>query len=294
MLVLAAFVCGAAAILFNYDVPWTGALILLVAAMAWEARQYKRPAATRSHADVVVPLVRSDREYCLVLRPFGHDGEMIVPRGMHKNRIGLGNTTLEQLVARVARSTLQLETFAIVDQGVLLAPPGLTWVRVPHTEWQMVARQLIGRAHSIVLLVSGREVIRDGFAWEIEQIVRLGVEERVVLVLPPSDQDAKVHEEARRQAHRLVAFLYGISWSDGPTAPHFQTPLEVFPESTIVVKIEAAGPQCCFVEGQGAPRRVRIRPGTYDETYVGCLSEALRSTARMLFGTTFRQRYPRL
>ena len=100
-----------------------------------------------------------------------------------------------------------MDTFGIVDQKTLMASPGLTLLRVPNSEWQAVAQHLIRRAHSIVLILPPNQDIGDGFSREIFQIAALNRRSRVIIVLPPSDQDNYAHQLALAHAGALLAML---------------------------------------------------------------------------------------
>ena len=183
----------------------TGAVIVAIIATMTAITQYERSSRTVGHEDILFPLVQSEREYCLVLRPFGRDGEVIVPKASHKGRVGMRftyftrNATMEQIVATAAHDALNLETYGIVDQRILLAPPGVTFMRASNNEWKTVVQCLIRRAHTIVLILHPGQEMRDGFAWEIEQIVRYGMQSRVIIALSPFDSDAYDHQAALRR-----------------------------------------------------------------------------------------------
>jgi hypothetical protein len=185
--------------------------IVAITGAIMAATNYERSSHTISYEDILLPLVQSECEYCLVLRPFGRDGQVIIPQANHKGRVGLRftsftkNITMEQLVATAARKSLDIETYGIVDQDVLFAPPGVTFIRASNDEWRTVVQRLIRRAHTIVLILHPSQEIRGGFAWEIEQIVRYGMQSRVIIALPPSDNDG--HQDALAQACVIFALL---------------------------------------------------------------------------------------
>jgi hypothetical protein len=104
---------------------------------------------------VIAPLVASARTFCLVLRPFGGDGEIVLPHRMY------GASTIEQVIARSARKVARLATYAVVDQTRRLGPPGPVFVRAAGDEWREALSTLIRRAHSIVLLLPPGQEIRE-------------------------------------------------------------------------------------------------------------------------------------
>ncbi len=206
-------------------------------------RNYRRSSATFGYDEILPLLERSEREYCLVLRPFGRDGEVILPVDIPARKAvpnaGLSednpttrtehargttvrtapipnrdaktfftpNTTMEQVVVTAARAALGLETYGLVNQKVLFAPPGLTYMRASDDDWKCVAQRLIRRAHSIVLILPPGRETGAGFTWEVEQIVHYGKASRVVIVLPPCDQDVRARPEALLAANLLLLLL---------------------------------------------------------------------------------------
>jgi hypothetical protein len=175
-------------------------------AVAGGATRYGRSSATHDYAEILIPLEHSEREYCVVLRPFGRDGEIVLPK-TRRIRLFMPNMTMEQAVAKAVRRALHLETYAIVDQTVSFAPPGPTFMRASNDEWKVVAQRLIRGARSILLVLTPGREIGEGFGWEIEQIVDCALQSRVIIVLPPCDQGVRAYKEARRQASGLLVRL---------------------------------------------------------------------------------------
>jgi hypothetical protein len=153
------------------------AVVLVPVAVRWG--RYRPWASTQSCSEVIPPLMASEREFCVVLRPFGSDGEIVLPHRMH------GASTIEQVIARSARQAAGLATYAVVDQERRLAPPGPVFVRAAHDEWQGAVSTLISRAHSVVLILPPGQEIRESFRWEIDQLTHRGLQTRVTIVLPP-------------------------------------------------------------------------------------------------------------
>ncbi|HUQ55733.1 hypothetical protein [Lentzea sp.] len=192
-------------------------------------RAHVPPQRTEAAADVLRRL--DDDEYCVLLRPFDHEGKTIMPR---KRWTGVLSRvqTLEQTMAQAVTSTFGIPTCAIVDQRVKAAPPGPVYLRAAHDEWQSVALKLLGGAKVImVLLPEGPDdpEIREGFGWEVEQIANWGLQARVLMVLPPQRKGYGVVHE---QACQVLATLEG---QPNPlVVEHYQ---QVMPRSTVLVKV---------------------------------------------------------
>jgi len=270
-------------------------LLMLVAVMS----TYRRSAATLDHRDALGRLASSTQEFCLILRPFGRDGRVVVPDTRVNNllsRWANPNLTLEQVVAHAARTALNHPTYAIVDQARFLAPPGPTYLRVPDPEWQRVAQRLIARAHSIVLVLPPDPDMRAGFSWEIEEIVRAGVQHRVIIVLPPPDQDVHGHYSALQRASLLLAALGGSGRQDDVdpfTVYEYELQLSA---STVVLKCtQGHQVHAWSMRPTELPRgRRRAREAVASTSYVPALAEAIVDTERELLGLDFGVRYPRV
>ncbi len=276
-----------------------GMMIGVIAGTAVAATNYRRSSATHSYDEILTPLLRSKEEYCLVLRPFGRDGEVILPRATPSGDVagGLftGNATMEQVVVTAVHKALNLDTYAIVDQKVSVAPPGLLFLRVANDDWKMVAEHLIRRAHSIILILSPFSELGGGFAWEIEQIVRYGMGRRVVIVLPPCDQDARTHREAVEDTGVILAMLEGSGRREdlnGGRAGEYQ---RVLSTNTLVVRWsqESGAVPWNLMNGEPQMRALRgPKMRVADRSYVSVLTEALNRIEEEMSGWDFDRRYP--
>lgn len=170
--------------------------------------RYKRPRETLDCAGAIDSILASDTSYCLLLRTFGGDGQVLLPT---HPRIGLWSPalTLEQVTAR-ALSHHGIRTYTLVDAAVRHSPPGPVYLRSPDEGWQDHIAALAGKAaHIVLLLAPGREM-RPSLAWEIELIRRRGLQHRVTIVFPPCGRKGRYdlsHVTARSNAQRILEML---------------------------------------------------------------------------------------
>jgi hypothetical protein len=174
------------------------------------ASHYRRAGTTPTDEETLPHLLESRESYCLVLRSFGADGEVVLRRG-YFGLMGVvrPNSTLEQIIGQTARKTLSLPTYGIVDQSVRFAPPGIAFMRVPDDRWQSVALTLIQGARTIFLIIGNEREIRRGFSWEIRQIAASGMSPQVVIALPPPPTGKNPLHNARSNAHMVLRLLSG-------------------------------------------------------------------------------------
>jgi hypothetical protein len=276
-------------------------------AIAWTWGLYQPSSRTQSHADVLPRLLPSREEFCLLLRPFGSDGEVLVPhtspRGGRFN--GLRTSfTLEQVIARAVREELGQVLYAVVDQTRELAPPGPAYLRAPHHDWRGAVQAMILRAHTIVILVPLDQDLRADFEWELAEIVKARRQARVILVLPPPDQDRDAAGRVRRRAAAVAAALEQSRRLSSVPARDVERIDAGLPPDVLVLRLRRYGPEFRVdpwfaVPGRStwlqrlwllptrAPGTARVGSGTY----LDCLRPALAACEDQLAGLSFESRY---
>jgi hypothetical protein len=266
--------------------------------------RYQRSEDIRSYRSTLHHLVNSTTEFCLVLRPFGRDGMTLVPKVKFMRRgyairalFGLrANTTMEQIVTAAARTARRLPTYAIVDTNVSTAPPGLTFLSTPDDDWQMVADQLISRAHTIVLIVPTNARSGAGFRWEVERIVDRGLQSRVLVVLPPPVRRRRPDRDALIEARAIISQLSGATAQlHVAGAPSSLT--AVFPDDALVVRpiIHARAARYWFPVAPKRTlilRRQRRKILVSDITYHTSLVPAICEIEAEMLDWSFQARYP--
>lgn len=255
--------------------------------------RYRRPRTFRDSSELVRPLIQSDKEFCLILRPFGHDGRIILPH------FGYGASTIEQVISDAVRDTLGQNVYAIVDQKLQHAPPGPVYLRATNDSWRDAVLALICRAHSIILLLPPGQDIRDSFNWEINQIARLGLASRVVVLIPPDHMYPTHYPTAFHYANVIMATLEGFAGSVQDVDP---VRVDLLERSAVVRthvlfyrrKDPLDDPELVwgFVKPRPWSRPTRIGRANWVRLYRQLVSAALRSTERELADCGFRDRYP--
>ncbi|MFI9012021.1 hypothetical protein ACIGNX_32760 [Actinosynnema sp. NPDC053489] len=229
----------------------TGLVRVLVA-----ARRHPRSVRTSPAAPELARLRDSADDFCLLLRPFGHDGAVVVGRGRRRGVL-TGDVTLEEALALAFRRVLDVPTYAIVDQDLEFATPGPVYLRASNDEWRGVVRELIvGARHIVLLLPDGQEEpdIRVSFAWELEQIAAFGLQHRVLLVLPPHRRadDGRAYRVALRQACVILAameaFVGTVDEVDPLRVAHYE---RILKDTTYLVNVW---------HGPPAPSARRVNP----------------------------------
>ena len=293
----------------NIDESGGRVIALTIAALvilAYRMRGYQRPRATKSYEEVLKPLLTSTEEFCLVLRPFGRDGEIFLrlykmTKKMRRktSQMPYANIlTLEQLIARSVHRGLQQKTYALVDQNRKLAPPGPVYVRAPNENWQAAVLPLIQRAHSIILWLPPGQDVHESFNWEVEQIVLCGLQRRTIMVLPPPDQQIDSYRQAVAEAAVLLATMDTVSGkttdADQLKIQHYRDKLG---EKTLIMRLETAADgdgqvlMRWFV--QDSRRRWRLgKSRVHASLYENGLADLLTSIEGDLAGQPFSVRYP--
>lgn len=173
----------------------------------WVRAGLRATSKTRHWFEIVPALLSDQQEYCLILRPFGRDGETLMQKGWLGRLSRM--VTLEQVVASAMRSAADIPTMAVVDSAQDLAVSGPTYIRSAHSEWRFVVEKLLNRAAMVVLLLPPGQSLKASFAWEVEQIGNRRLQSRTLIVLPGSDPDGgpEGYRTARRNACIVLAAL---------------------------------------------------------------------------------------
>jgi hypothetical protein len=271
---------------------------LVVTARAWG--RYQRSADVRDHSDVVPQLVASHTEFALLLRPFGGDGEVLVPVVPGPRRRSGWATpwmTMEQVVTGAVRDSVGMDTYALVDSGHRLAPPGPVYVSASHDQWRVPVRALIRRAHTVVLMLPPGQALRPALEWEVAEIIAARRQSRVVIVLPPSRRDEEV-DDLRLQGGAVLVALTRRRPLGSVTRAQASTAASSLPPDTVIVGLRRDGPDYTpspwyLVPDQNRRRWARKTGSTAAaEAYRGGLEELLRVQRDDWARTPFDRRYP--
>lgn len=282
--------------------------VIALVTLVYRMRGYQRPQATRSYEEILEPLLSSAEKFCLVLRPFGQDGEnflrlykMTKKMRRKTSQLPYANIlTLEQVIARSVHRAVQQKTYALVDQSRKVAPPGPVYVRAPDQNWQAAVLPLIQHAHSVILWLPPGQDLRESFNWEVEQIVRGGLQRRTIIVLPPPDQQADAHRRAVEQAAVLLATMETPS---GKAAEADQLNILYYEDKigdqTLMMKFQLAdeGDRQQLVRWfvQYSPRKWRLRKPRVDASvYENGLVELLTGMEKEVTGPGFPADHPPL
>jgi hypothetical protein len=197
---------------------WGGGILITVAVMLLVARRRRpNPRNTTPFDEAVRHLKIARKKYCLLLRPFGHDGGSAMTFGgwpgvpMVFHLFMRPPRTLEQMATRAARNAAGLQTYALVDQEQLIATAGPVWLRTHNEHWESAIEYLIERAHSIVIVLHPRHALRHGFDAELQMIARKGLQGRVVIVWPAEATTSPRYDACHRHAARILTTLEGAA-----------------------------------------------------------------------------------
>jgi hypothetical protein len=200
------------------------------------ARIFRRHSAARPKQDTSAVGSRTATPYCLILRSFGRDGDVVfpdplVPKGPADRRprrnpvpTFVRTRTTEQVIA-LASGDRGLDTRSIVDPRAMFAPRNLDYESAEDADWQVAAGKLINSADAIAILLQPmkerdaarllretagptdpRTLLTPGLIWEISEIKRMDRANLTMLVLPPPSIDPS-YLMARWQAAIILAVL---------------------------------------------------------------------------------------
>jgi hypothetical protein len=123
--------------------------------------------------------------FVLVLRTFGHDGELLLtPDAANPRGIVPRARTLEEIVAEIAEAH-GLATVGFADHDLRTVPSGIRYIKVAHREWREQFEELVARAEVIVVMPTPGQRIGDNFRSELAHLVSARKTSRTIVVGPP-------------------------------------------------------------------------------------------------------------
>lgn len=151
----------------------------------WLARRVIRRSRKHMSPYASELVSRDGRRPILLLRSFQDDDRIIVGNSIWNPfnlLIGRGRSFEEVLAAILNRYG---PLIAIGRPGETAPPVGAARMYVPQDHWQAEVLQLIDSSRLVVVQLGNT----NGLAWELEQLVRMGKMDKVVIALPPLATD---------------------------------------------------------------------------------------------------------
>jgi len=158
-----------------------------------------RPKLLAEVADDYIKNIKNDtsREFCLILRPFGVDGDTIIPTRGWNNFLSKQMDrftplkipkTVEQIIVKAVKELFNCETVALVDPNVRVMSNSPRYIAAENDRWQLTIDLLLRRTLVAFLILHPQKQLTGSVWWEVDCIVRLGLAHRFVIVLPPPDR----------------------------------------------------------------------------------------------------------
>jgi len=147
-----------------------------------------------SASELIRDIDAKGSEYLLILRPFGADGYLHVPRskGLLETVVNPAaeTVTIEQLIARVARKTAALATVALVDPVLDELAPGPIYVAAePQGEtWKSDVALLAARAYGVIFAFPPSRGSTPSVSWELSQVLATSPPGGIALILPDAER----------------------------------------------------------------------------------------------------------
>jgi hypothetical protein len=195
--------------------------LLVMPVVSWPFTLWKRLTVRRAgelrSVDARAPV--------LLLRSFADDGREVVKlssvtRFILTRYLTWDYSTFEELLVRVF--SMCGPVIAIGRPGEVVPPLGAAREWLPHDAWQCRVRELLAEAR-LVVIVLGDMKGEDGLTWEIQNVLEMGLTEKLVIVVPPV-RDRRVEPRWERLAlllgHRLPLVRGGelaVSFAGGAT-----------------------------------------------------------------------------
>lgn len=137
---------------------------------------------------------RNAGRFVLILRTFGTDGDLLVAnRNMGPRELLPRVETLESIVASSSNQVGLDSVIGFQDRDMGLVPRSIGYFAAADQDWMSEFRVLISQATAIVVLSTPDVPLGASFRWELDQIKAEGLQDRTIVVAPPSlEAEAKV------------------------------------------------------------------------------------------------------
>lgn len=230
---------------WRFSLVFIGGIILLAAISITLIRvliDFQRRKSIKSAKNLLISLENETIEYCLVLRPFGSDGSMIIERkplftigcggilillalcmiftqvivivALFFSRLRLPKT-FEKLVSEIVGANLGYFTVALGDPKLKLFPTSVFYFNATDENWKATIDILLRRASIVILAMQPGTVIGNSTKWEIERIKSLDMTNRLIIVLPPANsREYKSAYESLMYIESIYPSIRNLSWEN--------------------------------------------------------------------------------
>lgn len=141
----------------------------------------------RSIETYLSSIENTNNEYCLILRPFGADGQLYLPIKINALIPGNPSLTIETVITKTVRDISGISTVSIVDPALKKIPPGPQYLKVDD-DWKIHVEKLIERALFVIFLFPPGKHSTQSIEWELITTIEKDLFGRILLILPPPKQ----------------------------------------------------------------------------------------------------------
>lgn len=136
-------------------------------------------------------VAKTKRQYCLILRPFGNDSNILLNQLFIVRRFSLPfflhrrDLTIESVIQNEVKLSLGIDSFALVDPQIILLPTSPNFLHVQSKKWEFAIDQLLKSALLTVFIIPKEKEIRKSLIKELFRAAYNGLYGRIIIILPP-------------------------------------------------------------------------------------------------------------
>ena len=174
-------------------------IYILIPYLVFSISRYRyRKTYKAKSVDAFLMGIDSNKDYVLILRPFGADGTIVLQK--YSNFLSRYfirskfNETIEEIISDESTKH-DIEVISILDPGSKLIVPGPQYLYASDN-WKSEVERLICRALCVVFVFPPSKQLTSSIMWELNCVARKGLSDRFQVFFPLGDDNSmRFHEE---------------------------------------------------------------------------------------------------
>jgi len=129
-----------------------------------------------------------NKEYCLILRPFGEEGMLYIKQDLSiipEFFPGISSECVEEIIYKTAKKYYNLKTVIVNNPSSNFVPSKLKYISTTNSHWKDDLKLLISRSYFVFFIFPTNRNCTDSIEWEMIQTINMNFDGRIAFVFPP-------------------------------------------------------------------------------------------------------------